>query len=55
MFWDVEKEYACDVKWVSEVWERGMRCGNIRIYHECEGGIENLSRGSPIGIKRLAE
>ena len=27
----------------------------IRIYHECEGGIENLSPGSPIGIMRLAE
>ena len=27
----------------------------ISIHHECEGGIENLSRGSPIGITRLAE
>ena len=24
-------------------------------YHECEGGIENLSQGSPIGIRRLVE
>ena len=28
---------------------------NIRIHHECEGRIENPSRGSPFGIKRLAE
>ena len=28
---------------------------NIRIHHECEGGIENKSRGSPFGITRLAE
>ena len=28
---------------------------NIRIYHECEGGIKNLSQGSPFGIKRLVE
>ena len=27
----------------------------IRIYYEYEGGIENPTRGSPIGIMRLAE
>ena len=27
----------------------------IRIYHVCEGRIENQSRGSPFGITRLAE
>ena len=29
--------------------------GNIRIYHEREGRIENSFRGSPFGITRLAE
>ena len=29
--------------------------GNIRIYHECEGRIDNPSRGSPFSITRLAE
>ena len=28
---------------------------NIRIHHECEGGVENPSRGSLIGIPRCAE
>ena len=27
----------------------------IRICHECEAGTENLFRGSPFGITRLAE
>ena len=27
----------------------------IRIYHECDGWIENLSQGSLLGITRLAE
>ena len=27
----------------------------ISINHDCEGGIENPSRGSPIGITRLAD
>ena len=27
----------------------------IRTYHECEGRIEKLSRGSPFGIRRLAK
>ena len=30
-------------------------CEIIRIHHECEGGKENPSRGSPFGITRLAE
>ena len=28
---------------------------NLRIHHECESRIKNLSRGSPFGITRLAE
>ena len=30
-------------------------CWIIRISHECEGRIENPSRGSPSGITRLAK
>ena len=29
-------------------------CEIIKIYHECEGRIKNLSGGSPFGITRLA-
>ena len=36
---------------VKEVWN----IRNILIQHECEGGIENLSRESLFGITRLAE
>ena len=28
---------------------------NIRIHHECEGGIEKYTRISPIGTTRLAK
>ena len=32
-----------------------QKVDNIRIYQECESGIEKMSRGSPVVITRLAE
>ena len=34
---------------------RGVVGEIIKIHHECEGGIENWSRGSLFGITRLAD